>query len=90
MERIIFVNGKYHSTFNIFDLNSFKASFAINNGLEESEVSICKLPTAQENEQLLQAKNEGGRVVFVNNTVKALKIEDNEEVVILEFPLEQE
>lgn len=89
MERIIFVNGKYHSQFQIFDQASFLNSFCINNGFEESEVVIKKLPNATQQTQINSKLASGRRLSYENGKAVLYKKLNGNEVIDLQIELEQ-
>lgn len=80
--------------FHIFgSIESWKSSFCVNNGFEESEIKILKLSEQDQDvyEISMQSPN-ASRVVFEDDIIKVIstQIVDDKEVSLITFIPEQE
>lgn len=83
MELVVFINGKYHSHYVVSDLETFLPSFCINNGVEESEVSLFHPLTVEQNNQVQSLINETSTLKIHQGKVQVIeRIEDTDTVKI--------
>lgn len=81
MERIIFINGVYHSQFFISDALAFLDSFCLNNGFEPSEVQMY-LPLTEEQSSLIDSYVDNGDHLQLKNGQAIIVGMDNGEEVV--------